>query len=50
MIHGEETDFELWKYVDENGNLTSLHVDDSDITVNFCLGRNFKGMQHFIPF
>jgi len=31
--------------VDDDGNLTSIHVDDSDITINFCLGSSFTGSQ-----
>jgi len=42
-LFGIESEWELWKYVDEDGNLTSSHYDDSDITVNFCMGENFTG-------
>lgn len=42
-IWGESDDFQLWRYVDDKGNPTTIHVDDSDVTFNICLGISFQG-------
>mmetsp|Transcript_29732 Transcript_29732/g.41846 ORF Transcript_29732/g.41846 Transcript_29732/m.41846 type:complete len:197 (+) Transcript_29732:26-616(+) len=42
-LFGEDANYDNWNYVDEEGNVTSLHVDDSDITLNYCIGKNFSG-------
>jgi hypothetical protein len=41
-MFGRDSDFETWTY-NLNGMPTSMHLDDSDFTLNFCLGPSFKG-------